>query len=128
MVKLIFRFSFLLTLLLVVVFGIHLFTLDYLSFSLFENKIITSYVINHLLTIGIFITLLLLKDKLAESLGYIFFIGSFVKFIAFFLLINPSFQEDGDVSQIEFTSFLIPYATSLIFEVTSLVKTLNKED
>jgi hypothetical protein len=127
MTKQIFQFTLLLTLLLSIVFGIHLFALDTLSLPLFENKVIDSYIINYTLTIIIFTVLLLLKDKLAESLGYIFFIGSFLKFIVFFLLINPSFKEDGDVSVIEFTSFLIPYALSLIFEVTFLVKILNKE-
>jgi hypothetical protein len=127
MIQLIFRFTFLITLLLGITFGIHLLTLNSLSFPLFENKIITSYIINHLLTIGIVVTLLLLKNKFAESLGYIFFIGSFVKFIAFFILINPSLKENGDVSRVEFLSFFIPYAISLIFEVTFLVKTLNKE-
>ena len=127
MIKQIFQFTALITLLLAIVFSIHLLTLDTLSLPLFENKIITSYLINYILTIGIFITLLSLKEKFAESLGYIFFIGSFLKFIVFFLLINPSFKEDGDVSRLEFLSFFIPYGISLIFEVTFLVKTLNKQ-
>jgi hypothetical protein len=127
MIKLIFRFTIFLTLLMGIAFSLHLFTLHFFSFPLFENKVITSYLINYLLTVTIYITLLLLKEKLAESLGYLFFLGSFLKFITFFLLIQPSLKEDGDISRIEFLSFFVPYAISLIFEVTSLVKTLNKE-
>ena len=127
MFKQVFRFSILITLLLGITFILHLLVLDTRSLPLFENKIITSYLINHILTIGIFTTLLLLKEKFAESLGYIFFIGSFLKFIVFFILINPTLKEDGDISRVEFLSFFIPYAISLFFEVVFLVKTLNKE-
>ncbi len=127
MIKLILRFTLFLSLLMGVVFITHLFMLHSYSFGIFENKIITSYLINYTLTITIYITLLLLKEKFAESLGYIFFIGSFLKFIAFFLLIQPLLKEDGNISRVEFLSFFVPYSISLIFEVTSLVKTLNKE-
>lgn len=127
MSQLIFRFTLLITLLLSLVFGIHLFALDAQSLPLFGNKIIASYLLNYTLTILIFVVLLLLKRKYAESLGYIFFIGSFIKFIAFFILIYPSLKEDGNVSRIEFTSFFIPYAFSLIFEVVFLIKILHKE-
>ena len=128
MTQLISRFTFLITLLLSIVFGIHLFALDSHSLPLFENKIITSYIINYILTILIFTGLVLLKKKFSESLGYIFFIGSFIKFIVFFILINPSFKEDGDVSRIEFVSFFIPYAIALVFEVIFLIKVLRIED
>ena len=128
MTQLISRFTFLITLLLSIVFGIHLFALDSHSLPLFENKIITSYIINYILTILIFTGLVLLKKKFSESLGYIFFIGSFIKFIVFFILINPSFKEDGDVSKIEFASFFIPYAIALVFEVIFLIKVLRIED
>ena len=128
MTQLISRFTFLITLLLSIVFGIHLFALDSHSLPLFENKIITSYIINYTLTILIFTSLVLLKKKYSESLGYIFFIGSFIKFIVFFILINPSFKEDGDVSRIEFVSFFIPYAIALVFEVIFLIKVLRIED
>ena len=128
MTQLISRFTFLITLLLSIVFGIHLFALDSHSLPLFENKIITSYIINYTLTILIFTSLVLLKKKYSESLGYIFFIGSFIKFIVFFILINPSFKEDGDVSKIEFASFFIPYAIALVFEVIFLIKVLRIED
>lgn len=127
MIKLVSRFSLLITLLLGISFSLHLLALNSLSFPLYENKIIASYLVNLILTIVIFIALIKLKERFAESLGYIFFVGSFLKFIVFFIVIYPSYKEDGDVTKLEFTSFFIPYAISLIFEVTFLVKTLNKE-
>lgn len=126
MIKLIVRFSIFITLLLGISFSFHLLTLGGLSIPLYENKIIDSYIVNLTLAIGIFIVLITLKDKFAESLGYIFFLGSFLKFIVFFFLIYPSFKADGDVSRLEFTSFFIPYAVALIFEVIFVIKILNK--
>ncbi|MBL4669594.1 MAG: hypothetical protein JKY30_10075 [Flavobacteriales bacterium] len=127
MTKSIIKFAILLVLLLGIVSGIHIAVLDFLSLPLFENKIIDSYFVNFFLTIFIFVGLMKFKDKFAESLGYIFFIGSFIKFIVFFILIYPSFNENGDVSKLEFTSFFISYAFSLFFEVLSSIKILNKQ-
>jgi len=127
MTKSIIKFAILLVLLLGIVFGIHIAVLDFLSLPLFENKIIDSYFVNFFLTIFIFVGLMKFKDKFAESLGYIFFIGSFIKFIVFFILIYPSFNENGDVSKLEFTSFFISYAFSLFFEVLFSIKILNKQ-
>ena len=126
MIKLSVHFSIFITLLLGMSFSLHLLTLGGLSIPLYENKIIDSYIINLILAIGTFIVLIALKDKFAESLGYIFFAGSFLKFIVFFFLIYPSFKVDGDVSRLEFTSFFIPYAVALIFEVIFVIKILNK--
>ena len=126
MIKLIVRFSIFIALLLGISFSFHLSILYGLSIPLYENKIIDSYIVNLTLAIGIFIVLITLKDKFAESLGYIFFLGSFLKFIVFFFLIYPSFKADGDVSRLEFTSFFIPYAVALIFEVIFVIKILNK--
>ncbi|NQX97339.1 MAG: hypothetical protein HRT73_05585 [Flavobacteriales bacterium] len=127
MTKSIIKFAILLVLLLGIVFGIHIAVLDFLSLPLFENKIIDSYFVNFFLTIFIFVGLMKFKDKFAESLGYIFFMGSFIKFIVFFILIYPSFNENGDVSKLEFLSFFISYAFSLFFEVIFIIKILNKE-
>jgi len=126
MIKLIARFTIFITLLLGIIFSAHLFLLDVLSLPLFENKIILSYFTNYILTIFIFIILIRLKDKFAEVLGFIFFGGSFLKFIVFFILFYPSYKLDGDISRLEFSAFFIPYAFSLFYEVIFIIKILNK--
>lgn len=120
------KFIGLLSLSMLLVFGIHLFVLNFLEVPLFGNKIIAAYVFNFLLAVAIVLILTFLQNKAAGSLGFIFMAGSLFKFLLYFILFNSSFKEDGDVSRLEFASFFIPYSTALIIEVIFLSKTLNK--
>lgn len=126
MIKSSIKFVGLLSLSMLLVFGIHLFVLNILSFPLFENKIIAAYVFNFILAITIVFILTFLQNKAAGSLGFIFMAGSLFKFLLYFMFFNSSFKEDGDISRLEFASFFIPYSISLIIEVVFLSKTLNK--
>ncbi|WP_142784447.1 hypothetical protein [Changchengzhania lutea] len=112
-------------LLLALGFGIHIGTLYLLDFSLFDNNIVLSYIINGILIILIFGVLYLLRQKLKSQLGFIFLIGSFLKFAVFFIVFYPIFKMDGNISKLEFAAFFVPYATGLVLETTSLSKWLN---
>ncbi len=121
-----FNFSLLLLGVVSVVFALHLLVLNLLGFPLLDNQIIACYLFNLIVAKVIVILLSLLQHKVAESLGYIFMLGSLVKFGLFFIIFYPNFKADGDVSRIEFFSFFVPYAICLIVEVVFLSKTLNK--
>jgi len=110
-----------------VVFGIHITTLYFLDFTLFNNLIITSYIINGIIAIIIFITLFKLRIKYLDLLGFLFMGGSFLKFAVYFIFFLPHFKADGIVDRLESTSFLIPYITSLIIETYYLIKLLNNK-
>ena len=124
-IKSFFRFSSVLAILLVLVFTIHLFALKTLQYSLFNNKIILAYAVNYSLVLLSYVSLILLQKNFAETLGYIFIGGSSVKVIAFFILFNPSYKLDGNISRPEFSAFFIPYAFCLIIEVIFLIKLLK---
>jgi len=110
-----------------VVFGIHITTLYFLELPLFNNLIITSYIINGIIAIIIFITLFKLRIKYLDLLGFLFMGGSFLKFAVYFIFFLPHFKADGIVVRLESTSFLIPYITSLIIETFYLIKLLNNK-
>lgn len=112
--------------LLFVVFLIHIGILNFLGLSLFDNKIVLSYVINFLLAAIIFTAIYRLKEKQKDNLGFLFIAGSFVKFLVFFLLFYPFFKADGNIDKLEFSSFFVPYIVCLVIETTSLSKFLNK--
>jgi|SRR5690606_23040894 len=114
--------------LLLVVFGIHITVLYLLDYPLFNNRIIGSYIANAILIIAIFGVLYILKRKYKSQLGFLFMIGSALKFAVFFIFFYPFYKLDGDLSRLEFTAFFIPYATGLIFETISLSKWLNYID
>ena len=120
------RFVLILASILLVVFFVHINTLHFLNHDLFANRIITSYVGNLGFTLVIFTYIYKNKEKKTESLGFLFLGGSMVKFLLFFIFLNPFFMEDGLVTRPEFLSFFIPYSVALIVETQQLIKELNK--
>ncbi|MFB0924814.1 MAG: DUF6168 family protein [Vicingaceae bacterium] len=105
--------------------GVHLYILERIEIPLFDNKIILAYIVNIALAIFIYIGLFLLRKKQESNLGFIFMIGSFLKFGLFFLVFYPGYKLDGEIQTIEFTTFFIPYAVCLIIETFYLSRLLN---
>lgn len=88
-------------------------------------QLILSYIINGSLSVFIFSTMVLLKGKYKDQLGFIYLIGSFIKYTVFFVVLYPIYKEDGTVSKIEFSIFFVPYIVSLTYKIIALVKILN---
>ena len=107
-------------------FSVHLFLLQKANLPLFDNKIIASYSINTLLTIGIVFLLFKLKDKYTSQIGFLFLGSSFVKFLAFFIVFHGAYKSDGNIETLEFLAFFIPYSLCLILETIYLSKWLNE--
>lgn len=120
------RFVLILFSILAVVFIIHVSILSFLNYDLFASRIITSYVGNFALTVVIFAYIYKNRIKKTERLGFFFLGGSMVKFMLFFIFLNPFFMQDGLVSRLEFLSFFIPYSVALTVETQQLIKELNK--
>ncbi|MBT8317665.1 MAG: hypothetical protein HKP59_08555 [Lutibacter sp.] len=111
---------------LVVVFCIHLFILNLQQLPLFDNQITASYLVNGFLAFIIFAILYKLRIKYLDLLGFVYMGGSFLKFGIYFIFFNPIFKQNGEVSKLEATSFLIPYLLCLLIETYYLIKLLNK--
>lgn len=109
-------------------FGAHLFILRYFDLPLFADKIILAYLVNTLLAIVVFVMLYVFRRKFKNQLGFLFLGGSMMKFMLFFLMFNASYRLDGEISKTEFLAFFIPYTLTLIIEIFSLSKWLNKWD
>ena len=122
------RFSLTVTLILSITFAIHILVLNMKELPLFGNQIVLSYVINTILAIGIFALLFFLKEKYKSQLGFLFMAGSALKFAVFFIVFQPIYKLDGEVSTLEFSTFFVPYVLCLIFETYSLSKLLNRLD
>ncbi len=127
MINPVINFSLKLTGIIVVTFVIHTSILHYLQLPRFNNLIIESYVVNVLMAIIIYGSLFFLRKKYLDILGFIFMIGSFLKFGVYLILFYPKFNIDGEVIRLEATSFLIPYLTCLTVETYYLIKLLNKD-
>ena len=121
-----FKFSLNLIIVLSIVFGIHIFVLDQLGLPLLNNRIIAAYIVNCALALLIYLTLLLLKNKMSEQLGFLYMGGSFIKFLFFFIFFYPFYKLDGGLDSYEFAAFFIPYVISLIFETFGVIEFLKK--
>lgn len=111
--------------LLLVALGIHITVLHILDYPVFNDRIIVSYIANAILIIAIFGILYVLKEKYKSQLGFLFLVGSALKFAVFFIFFYPFYKLDNEISRLEFSAFFIPYAVGLIFETISLSKWLN---
>ncbi len=120
------KFSFLLLFLLLISLAVHLYVLDSLGMPLFDNMILRAYAVNYILAVAIYGILYLLQDRFTAQLGFLYMGGSLVKFLVFFLVFYPSYKLDGNMSTPEFAAFFVPYAISLIFETTGIIKFLKK--
>lgn len=114
--------------LLAIAFFTHVFLLENFGYYKFKNKIILSYVVNGVLAGLIFISLYRFRNKLKNYIGFLFMIGSFIKFIFFFLLFYPGYNADGDMNRLEFAAFFIPYVICLILETVFTARMLQKLD
>jgi len=112
---------------LLVVFALHIATLHFLNNPLFENMIVLSYVINFILAAIVLLVIEKTMQKKSAQAGFIFMAGSGLKFLVFFIVFYPSYRADGKMQTIEFVTFFIPYALSLIADVIYLSEQLNNQ-
>jgi len=122
------RFSIQSIVFLSVTFGLHVLLLNLQDLPLYDNKIILAYIVNTALAIGIVTLLFVLKEKYKSQLGFLFMVGSGLKFVVFFIVFYPIYKLDNEITRLEFLAFFTPYFLCLILETFSLSKLLNKLD
>ena len=86
-----------------------------------------SYLLNNMMAAATFAVLLKLKKKHVDKLGFISLASTLIKFVIFFLVFDPLFQADGEITRREFAVFFIPYAFATTIETFFLVRILNKQ-
>jgi len=122
------KFSISSVVLLVVSFVIHLWLLNNYVTIISEplKLLLKTYCINFIMAFLIFGAIDKFKVRFKNILGFIFLIGSFVKFIVYFLVFSADFKLDGVLTKAEFLSFFVPYAICLTTEVVYLSRLLNR--
>ena len=114
-------------LILAITFGIHVSVLFVMELPLFSDRIVLSYGVNFLLATIIYLIIQQTLKKNGAQAGFIFMAGSALKFIVFFSVFYPFYNQDDVMQKTEFTAFFIPYAVCLILEVAYLSKQLNNQ-
>ena len=104
---------------------VHLLILWLLGKHLFDHFILPSYLFNYFITL-IFFAVLLMNSKTKDAfLGWLFFITSGLKFLAFFIIIYPLYNLDGAIQKAELYTFFLPYSLCLTIEIHQIIKILN---
>ena len=117
-------------------FNFHLLLFFILGISFFTHKYSIEntdhlpflYAINASIASFVYWTVFLLRNNSKGYLGYYFLLGTFIKFLSFFIFVLPIFKEDNIVSRTEFFTFFIPYFLSLMLETKSLISLVNSEE
>lgn len=125
--KVFIRLIFILLIGLGVVFSLHLTILYFLKLPLFDNAIMLAYGLNLLLAIFIFGMIFKLKKSYKEQLGFVFMLGSLLKFLVFFVVFFPGYKADGDITRVEVATFFVPYVTCLVLEFPDLIKLVQNK-
>lgn len=85
-----------------------------------------AYVFNLIMASLVITVMLRLPAKFQANLGFVFMVGSALKFLAFFLIFFPRYKADGEIQGIEFSSFFIPYAICLSVKTFILLSRLKE--
>ncbi|MCX2718570.1 hypothetical protein [Lentiprolixibacter aurantiacus] len=91
-------------------------------------NIFWAYLLNLVLAAGIYLAMLQFAARQSRYLGFLFMVGSALKFAAYFVILEPVFSRDGSLSRVEFFYFFVPYITCLVAETMALVKLLRDID
>ena len=89
------------------------------------RTLVFCYLVNFILALLIYGVILKLAESKNSYLGFVFLGGSGLKFLAYFLIFDPLFKQDGVLIPTEFFLFFTPYLLSLIAETIALVKLLR---
>ncbi len=93
----------------------------------FSFVLFLSYCVNVFLAVSGYFIIYKLRLKHPEKLGFIFMGLSGLKFVVFFIVLQPLYNEDDNMSIIEFGMFFIPYFVTTSTETIALARILNKE-
>jgi hypothetical protein len=90
-----------------------------------KNLIKKAYVLNASFVIVFFLFIDIFKEKYKDQIGFVFMASSLLKFIAFFIIIYPTYNQDRIISKDEIITFFVPYTLCLIYESVVVSKILN---
>lgn len=122
------RFMMLLSALLLVSFIVHYLILQNALAVLEPKLLIATYLALFVLTILIVGAIQKLQKNYFNQVGFLFLVGSMIKFALYFVILKPFYQHFELSKSNAFLVFFIPYLISLISEAVYVSKLLNSSD
>lgn len=112
----------------IITYVIYIWILKSTQSIILQNQIVLAFIVNTVLAIGIMSMLFVFRKKFKDQLGFVFMIGSFIKFAFFFVFFYPTYHADGVITRHEFLTFFIPYIICLVAETVTSIRLLNRLD
>ncbi len=122
MVKNLLRFSIFFLFILVGVYLVHIWVVDFFSLTANITIVNLSYFFNSIYTLLLITLILILSKKFKDQIGFIFLAGSFLKLGVFVAVTKLG---DIEMDRSVFLDFFIPYVISLVLEVYYISRILN---
>ncbi|MFQ3350988.1 MAG: hypothetical protein ACI914_000226 [Candidatus Marivariicella framensis] len=113
---------------LVPLFFAHLLTTYYIFDLLWPPNIIICYVFNITLAIIIYSGTFFFSLSSSSNTILFYCTGTLFKIFLFLFFLYPKFTFDGEIQNIEFLTFFIPYSACLIIEIYELLRFLNSRE
>jgi len=91
-----------------------------------ESYFLAVYLGNFFVTLALLFGLVKAFNKYSHYVAWLYLLASGLKFGLFFLLLWPLYRQDGEISNLEKITFIIPYSAALFLETRTLITKLNK--
>lgn len=105
---------------------LHAMVLFFYGYGFTETFFVEVYLGNFAFSLLFLWGLLAAFNRYSQYVAWLYMLASGIKFALFLFLLWPLFKQDGEVSILEKTSFLIPYFTGLFLETGIVISKLNK--
>lgn len=109
-----------------IVFGIHYGVLSMVHVGISLKLTASTYLLLYACTLLIVQLIYRLRKKFYHQIGFLFLVGSFLKFGLYFVYLKPVFTENQLTKPQAFLLFFIPYLISLILEAIYVAKLLRQ--
>jgi Family of unknown function (DUF6168) len=111
----------------IILFFLHFFVIEKFSSNYsFYYSIYTIYLFHIITTALVCFIIIYINEKLAEKTGFAFMALSILKMLAAILFLIPLIRIDKDQKLPDIFAFFIPYFAFLFFELTFIIKLLNR--
>ena len=125
MLKILLKFLFKTLFFLIPIFFIHI-SIIFLVFNFFlPINILNSYVFNLIFSLAIYSGTYFFSLSNSSNSIVFYSLATVFKFFMFYVFLYPKFIFDGEIQNLEFFTFFVPYLTCLTIEINQLLKFLN---
>lgn len=94
----------------------------------YPTTLFKSYLVNYIMALLVYTILIISSKRFIAQLGFLYMAGSLLKFVLFFLFLNPIYKVLDIDTKVVFLFFFVPYVIAIILETKLLSNILIASD